>query len=83
MPDDNLPPHAPPMDPVSPLTPEVLAAATKEQLARMLGHALGGLRTSLQNTQQLTDLLKVANDRIKELESQNKSQEAELIMLRN
>lgn len=74
---------APAINPFNGLTRAHFEAMSKDQLIKLLDTALKTLTVSLQNTQTLTDLCAAANAKIKQLEDEKQSQEAELIVLRN
>jgi hypothetical protein len=62
---------------------EKLLELPKEKLVDLLLYALEAQTLSTQNQLQLVGLLGKANEKIKDLESTNQNQEAELIVLRN
>jgi hypothetical protein len=63
-------------------TTEQLLAMDKGELVELLSMLLQAQQLSTKNMQQLTELLSQADARIKALEDLNKTQEAELIVLR-
>lgn len=65
------------------ITKEQLEKLTKEQLITLLVQALEGQAMATRNMKSLNDMLATADLKIRELEDQKKTQEAELIVLRN
>lgn len=62
---------------------EQLALLSKEELIELLLQLLDIQTVSTQNMKQLVEAMAVADDKIRALDSQNKSLEAELMVLRN
>jgi hypothetical protein len=69
--------------PAEDLPPNALEHYSKERIISTLNSALKGLRLALESTRKLVELLKTANAANMRLEDQLKTQEAELIVLRN
>ena len=64
------------------ITEKELVSFTDEQLRALLLKNLKALDGALKNSKELVSLLAAANARIKELESNSSTMEAELIQLR-
>ena len=65
------------------LSREQLETLSKPELLELLTMSLEAQGMTTRNMKQMNDLLELADKRIRDLESTNKSQEAELILLRN
>ncbi len=76
-------PSIPPVPEIPQITQEQLDHLTKDQLATLLTKALEAQAMATRNMKTMNDLLAAADVKIRELESQKKSLEAENITLRN
>jgi hypothetical protein len=65
-----------------PVTPETLKAMPKDQLEELLLMALEAQAQTTKNMHTMSDLISKADDRIRFLEDVNRTQEAEIIMLK-
>lgn len=75
-------PAAPPAG-ATPLSREVLLAASKEELVDLLLLAIQGQTKATENMQQMHLLVVESQTKVKELEDKLATQESELIVLRN
>jgi hypothetical protein len=62
---------------------DTLGTMSVSELAELLVMSLDAQAAATQNMKQLTEMLAVADGKIRELDSINKSQEAELLTLRS